>query len=110
MSLRWSLVVGLCLVGLLLLPALATAGTIGVQIKKDDGGKGLLVVAVVGDSPAEKAGVKMDDIITHADGEAVGDLMSFVEKVRGIKAGETLKLKVLRGDKEMEIKVTVGES
>jgi S1-C subfamily serine protease len=95
---------------LLVLPATSWgAGFIGVQIKKDMDGKGLQVVEVLDGSPAAKAGVKAEDVITHLDGAAVGDLMSFVSAIRDKKAGDVVKLTVERGGKAEEIKVTVED-
>jgi S1-C subfamily serine protease len=85
-------------------------GFIGVQIKLSPNGDGILIVAFVEDSPAEKAGLKTDDIILKANGNKVGTLMEFIEAVRDTKPGETILLAIKRGDKEMELKVKVGKA
>jgi S1-C subfamily serine protease len=94
---------------LIALPSTALAGFLGVQVKLDDGGKGVAVTAVIGDSPAEKAGLKKDDVITHVDGVVVGNLKTFVDTIKEAKGGDAITLKVLRDGKEMEINATLGD-
>lgn len=75
----------------------------------------LTVVSTVKDSPAQKAGLLSDDVILQIDGEMVADMTLYeaVKKIQG-KKGTTVKLTVLRKDKdepfEMEVvrdKITV---
>jgi S1-C subfamily serine protease len=102
------LLTGVCLVAL---PGRSqAAGFLGVQIRMDEEGKGLLVVEVVGDSPADKGGLKANDIITHLDGGDVGDVKSFVATIKAKNPGDLVTLTVLRGDKKEEVKVTLGET
>jgi S1-C subfamily serine protease len=84
-------------------------GYIGVMIKKADGG--IEVSGVGGDSPAEKAGVKMGDVIKKFNGDEVQclPLEEFVKKVKATKPGDEIKLTVVRDGKEKEIKVKVGK-
>jgi S1-C subfamily serine protease len=106
--LRATLIVAVaCLVAL---PSTACAGFLGVQVKLDDGGKGIAVVDVLADSPAAKAGLKKDDVITHVNDVMVGELKGFIDTIKEAKSGETVKLKVLRDAKEVEIKATLGDS
>jgi S1-C subfamily serine protease len=104
----------LCLAGLLVTPVTAAAtedGYIGVQIKANEDVEGLLIVETVKDAPADKAGLKMGDLITKVDGSPIksADLQTFVLAVRGTKPGDDIKLTIVRGGKEQEIKVTVGK-
>ena len=70
-------------------------------------GKGVCVMQVVPESPAEKAGLKTYDIILKVNGEAVdGD--GFVEKVKASK-GEKLTVEILRAAKTRKIEVTPAE-
>lgn len=67
-------------------------------------GKGVCVMQVIPESPAEKAGLKTYDIILKVNGEAVdGD--GFVEKVKASK-GEKLTVEILRAAKTQKIGVT----
>jgi S1-C subfamily serine protease len=110
MSIRFMTPVALCVLLVGVAPTRAEdTGFIGVQLKAPDEGKGLVIVALVSDGPAEKAGVKVDDVIAEMDGKAVTDLKAFVEAVRGHKPGDTITLKVLRDGKGQDIKVKVGK-
>ena len=104
----------LCLAGLLVAPVTAADkedGYIGVQVKADPNVEGLIIVDTVKDAPADKAGLKSGDLITKVDGSPIksDDLQAFVLAIRGTKPGDDVKLTIVRGGKEQEIKVTVGK-
>ena len=88
-------------------------GSIGVQLKIDDGK--LVVVEPIKGSPAEKAGLKPDDVILKIDDYKVKDnidedgLKEAVKEVVKHKPGEKIKIGIKRGDKDMTIEVTVGK-
>ena len=70
---------------------------------------GVLVESVQDDSPADKAGVKTGDIILSVDGKDVkwsGDLR---DAMRDKKAGENVRLEVLRGRSRQTLVTTVKE-
>ncbi|WP_164740314.1 PDZ domain-containing protein, partial [Xanthomonas euvesicatoria] len=69
------------------------------------------VVDVVADSPAEKAGIKVDDIITEIDGEKVSDNVDGLGAIVGKKnAGSTISIKLWRDSKEQTISVNLSQS
>ena len=71
--------------------------------------QGAAVKTVVDDSPAAKAGLKVNDIITHINGSEItgsSDLTSFISNSA---VGDTIRLTVYRQGKTMELTVTVGE-
>ncbi|MCL5675696.1 MAG: trypsin-like peptidase domain-containing protein [Patescibacteria group bacterium] len=73
--------------------------------------QGAYIQDVVANSPAEKAGVKSDDIITKIDGVAVTDANGGLAKlIGGKKVGQRVTLSVYRGNGEISISVTLGES
>jgi C-terminal processing protease CtpA/Prc len=72
-------------------------------------GEGLLVTDVLAGSPAEKAGLKKNDILTRIDGKAVKGEDSLAKFMSSAKAGQEATLTVLRKAKEQTIKVTIGE-
>jgi S1-C subfamily serine protease len=85
-------------------------GYIGVQIKKGADGKTAIIQDVVADSPAAKAGLKVDDVIEKIDGKEFENLEAFVMKVRSFKPGDKIKLTIKRDGKEKEIEVTAGKA
>jgi serine protease DegS len=101
----------LCCLLLGALPARADdePGYIGVQVRAPEEGKGVVITGLISDAPADKAGIKVDDVIAEVDGKPVTELKGFVDTVRGHKPGDTITLKVLRNGKGMDIKVKVGK-
>src|SRR5256885_14958578 len=90
--------------------AVGEQGYIGVQIKKNDNGDGILVVMAIAAGPADMAGIRGTDVIVKLNGKKVeGELNDFVQAIRDTKPGETVVLTVLRNEKEVEIKVKVGK-
>lgn len=72
--------------------------------------EGAYVRDVVMDSPAEKAAVKADDIITKIDGVAVIEKNGGLAKIIGQKkVGDRVVLTIYREEKEITISVTLGE-
>lgn len=70
---------------------------------------GLYVMSATENSGAEKAGIKRGDIIIKIDGRKVTSSLE-LNKIRDThKAGETVNLTVLRGNKELAITVTLTE-
>jgi Do/DeqQ family serine protease len=57
---------------------------------------GALVTAVYPGSPAARAGVKIGDVITSIDNEAVADPANLNYRIDTLKPGETARLQVLR--------------
>lgn len=88
-------------------------GSIGVQIKLDEGK--IVVVEPLKGSPAEKAGIKAGDVILKVndfkvkDNAEQEDLQNAVKEVVKHKPGEKVKITLKRDDKEMTIEVTVGK-
>lgn len=78
---------------------------IGVQVEVSE--LGLLIVAPLPNSPAEKAGIKARDIVIGVDGVSLKGMahQDAINKVRGPK-GSTAKVKVLREGVELEFTLT----
>ncbi|VTS00366.1 serine protease : Putative periplasmic serine endoprotease DegP-like OS=alpha proteobacterium Q-1 GN=htrA PE=4 SV=1: PDZ_2 [Gemmata massiliana] len=69
---------------------------------------GIAVAAVMPDSAAEKAGLKVHDIILEFAGKVVSDNTDdFVRQVSAVKVGEKIDLVVMRRGKKMEMKGVV---
>ena len=70
---------------------------------------GVLVGGVEKDSPAEKAGVKVGDVVTGVDGERIASARDLSRAVRHRKSGETMKLDLTRDKASKQLSVTVAE-
>ena len=72
-----------------------------------EGEKGALVSEVVKDSPADKAGIKIGDIILDYDGTMVNEMNELPRLVAGTPVGKNVVVKLLRDRKETEVTVTI---
>lgn len=71
--------------------------------------EGAVIASVAPGSPAQKAGLRPNDIVTEANGRRVRTSAEFRNRVGLTPVGESLDLKVLRGKQAMPVRVTVGE-
>jgi len=81
-------------------------GGLGIEVQMEDGL--VKVVTPFDDSPAAKAGVQANDLVTQIDGEQVQGLTlsQAVDKMKGPK-GTKVKLKLLRNKKDtVEVEIT----
>jgi S1-C subfamily serine protease len=84
-------------------------GYVGIALKPADDGKGFAIQMVREGSPAEKAGLKAEDVILKLNGKEVEDVNKLVSQVKMCKPGDKLTFTIKRDGKEQEIKVTVGD-
>lgn len=71
--------------------------------------QGASVQSVLEDSPAEQAGLQVNDIITEANGTAITGSSDLVSIVQSLEIGDTLTLSVYRQGETKNIQITVGE-
>jgi serine protease Do len=83
------------------------AGYLGVAPGPGNGG--IRVLQVLPKTGADKAGLKADDIILFLAGKAVSDPKEFAKEVQKFKTGEVITLKVKRGEKELDLNITLGK-
>ncbi|MDA7947606.1 MAG: Do family serine endopeptidase [Hyphomicrobiaceae bacterium] len=69
---------------------------------------GALVASVTPDSPAEKAGIKVGDVILSFDGKDVESMRILPKLVARTSIGKTVDVVVLRDDKKKTVTVTIG--
>ena len=81
-------------------------GGLGIEVTMEDGL--IKVVAPIDDTPAAKAGIMANDIITHLDDEPVQGLTlnQAVEKMRG-PVNTKIKLKIMRKGQDKPIDVSI---
>jgi S1-C subfamily serine protease len=80
-------------------------GSLGVVLVEGDGGVKLKTVLPKG--PADKAGLKANDVITHVDGKPTKTPMELVAVLKQRRPGQVVKLTVKRGDKTLNVSVTL---
>jgi len=71
--------------------------------------RGALVRSVEEDSPAQKAGLKADDVIVRFQGEPVHSARQLARLVREQPEGRTVSLEVLRGGATQRLQATLDE-
>lgn len=68
---------------------------------------GSLILIVAG--PAKDAGLKRGDLIIEFNGEAIADNTHLQKLVAAAKPDDTVKIKAIRGNKEKDFKVKLGQ-
>ena len=71
--------------------------------------KGALVSGVMKGSPAEKAGIKQGDVVLQFNGKVVEDTGHLRNIVSQTPLGTTVKIKLLRKKKEIEVEAVITE-
>jgi S1-C subfamily serine protease len=93
-------------------PFLGVIGqTITEQVAKQKGlpiNDGALVLDVVKESGAAKAGLKQDDVIVQLDDKKIRSMEELIAAVRDAGVGTTVTLKVYRDKAPITLKMTVG--
>jgi serine protease Do len=72
-------------------------------------GQGPLHAGVIAHSPAEKAGLKVKDIVLEVNNDKVTTEKTLQDFLEGMSVGDVLRAKILRGRKEFEVKITLAE-
>lgn len=65
---------------------------LGLEIQDVEEGKGVKILDVDSDTPASKAGLQKDDVITEMDGAAIASVDDLREKIREKKEGDSFKI------------------
>ena len=77
----------------------------GIQIEDLENGKGVKVLDVQAESPAAKAGLRKDDIITKAGDTEINSVDDMREILLKSKEGESIKLSLLRDGKSQSAEI-----
>ncbi len=81
-------------------------GYLGVRLAQTRG----LVVGIGHGSPAEAAGLKVNDVILSFDGETIRDTTQLINLLQRAKVGRKIPLRVWRGNSELTLEATIAES
>ena len=71
--------------------------------------RGTGITNIVKDSPAEKAGLRKDDVILKFDGENVTSVRKLNRLVSEVAPDQTARLTISRGGSEQEVAVTIAK-
>jgi photosystem II stability/assembly factor-like uncharacterized protein len=74
---------------------------------EDDIAGGAVLTQITENSPALKAGLKANDVITAIDGKAMKNYDAVLELLQSKKVGDKVKVKIQRGKESQEITVTL---
>jgi serine protease Do len=69
---------------------------LGVQVTAHSDLKGVIVEAVVPESPAARVGLQVNDVITQLDGQPIEDLMMLKQVMNRFESGRRIELHVIK--------------
>ncbi len=79
----------------------------GVKIEDTENGEGVKILNVEEGSPADKAGLKKDDVITSFNGDKVNNVDEIMEKLDANHDKENVDIKARRNNAEMSFDVKI---
>ncbi len=82
---------------------------LGVKVTDAETG-GAKVTSVETNSPADKAGLKVGDIVTKVGGQTIGGSEGLVAAVQAGAVGQNLQLTVTRGNSDQTLTAVLGEA
>ena len=71
--------------------------------------RGVGITQIVKDSPAEKAGLRKDDVILRLDGENISSVRKLNRIVSELSPDQSVKVAISRGGSEQELTATIGK-
>ena len=83
-------------------------GFLGVSLnERTDGGVGSIIATVQPGSPAEKAGIRIGDIVLAVDGEPVNGQAGLVAAIRDRNPGDTISIELVRDKARVTVSATL---
>ena len=87
-----------------------TEGYLGVSVlDRNDGGLGAVIAEVSSGSPADLAGMEVDEVVIEADGSPVDGQPALVAAIRDKSPGDSIKIDVLRDGERITLTATLIE-
>lgn len=71
--------------------------------------QGALIAEVVDDMPADKAGLRQGDVITHVDGEEIVGATGLAKAIGSRRPGDRVEVQVLREGRSQDLQLTLTE-
>lgn len=90
-------------------------GLLGIRFNAEDvvatpqGDRGVVVMDVFAGSPADRAGIQRNDIITHVDGRPIPDTDSLQLAVRYLPPIQNAAVRIVRGGEPLRTEVSIGK-
>ncbi len=79
-------------------------GYLGVGLEgRTDGGQGAIITEVEPDSPADVAGIKVDDVVLSVNGEPITGQAGLVAAIRDRSPGDSVDIEILRGGERVTV-------
>ncbi|TRZ80891.1 MAG: PDZ domain-containing protein, partial [Actinobacteria bacterium] len=83
-------------------------GFLGVGLTgREDGGQGAIITDVRVGSPAEIAGIVVNDIVLSVDGEPIDGQAGLVAAIRDAVPGQKVKIEISRAGKRLSFEATL---
>lgn len=83
-------------------------GYLGIALRdRSDGGSGAVVAEIENDSPADIAGLKVDDIILEINGQTITGQGALIGIIRDSAPGDTVSIVLERANKRVEVTATL---
>jgi serine protease Do len=95
-----------------------TRGSMGIQFEADDSkdrlsvygaDHGVFITRIEPNGPAEKAGLKVEDVVTNINGKPIKVGQDLIDLVADSPVGSTLKVGIVRDKKPMTVDVVVAD-
>ncbi|MFZ4826706.1 MAG: PDZ domain-containing protein [Phototrophicaceae bacterium] len=83
---------------------------LGLAVVPSDDPVGVRVIDFGTDSPAQLAGVQLEDVITSINGITVTGPADLQEALEGLAVGDRVTLAIIRAGETLEVEVELGES
>ncbi len=83
-------------------------GTLGIHARQTGEGQVVITMVIPG-AAAQKGGLKAGDLVLKFGGKAIGSLKDLQEALGPMHAGDSVTVKIRRGEEEKDIKVKLSE-
>lgn len=71
--------------------------------------RGALITEVLRGMPADRSGIKPGDLLIAVDDQPITDTSNMLNLIAALEPGRVANLKIIRGGKEIELKVNIGK-
>ena len=85
------------------------SAVIGIYPEDREEGDGVRINVVLNDTPAEQAGLLVNDVIVAIDDKKILNRSELMETLARLHPGDEIVLKISRGEEQLEVPVTLGK-